>query len=385
MAHRETPEVMWLRVHNNEAWGDVARREEIVLRRAMNHVMMEPNIQPRDKILLRMRTDAEGDARTIQHNRSGYTPSSISFPSGRVEPGAAELVARDCFNTTMGLYIFDDRQRFPYNCALALEAWLWRQWFRPYTTDIEAERTFVKIFAAKYDFESFEGSDAQLDDLINVHCNVCEQSERLRDIACFEAGPDLLPLTSGPLRGPLWGRLDAEEAKDESWRHILVMQTLFRAMFMVLIPPDTAVSRHRGMKWIADLQVRLILTGYTEGLSAPISFEEIREYSQGTPYVPGDQTITTTLDVATRFILRLEQREIDAFGVQPNLCRLIADLSPPWILDYREKAEMLGWVEERDGKLDELSPRSSEWVDRKIFPKWLGEGAIATSTLFMNS
>ncbi|KAI1113283.1 hypothetical protein F5Y14DRAFT_418341 [Nemania sp. NC0429] len=132
---------------------------------------------------------------------------------------------------------------------------------------------------------------------------------------------------------------------------------------------------------IADVQVRLILTGITEGLSAPISFDEIREHSIGTPYVSGDQTITTTLAVATKFMKRLEQREIDASGIRPDICRLIADISPPWLLEYREKAKELGWVEERDGRLDELSPRSSEWVDRTIFPGWIGKGARETLCL----
>ncbi|TRX89444.1 hypothetical protein FHL15_009613 [Xylaria flabelliformis] len=377
-ARPATPEFMRLRIRNNEAWRDIARKEELILRRAMNHAMMEPKIQPRDKILLRMRTDAEGDTRIRQYSRSAYTPRNVGFPSGQVESRNAQLVARSCFNTTVGLYILDDRQQFPYNRALALEAWLWRQWFRPYSTDIEAERTFVNIFAAKYDVEGYKGSEAQLNDLINVHCNVCEQSERLRDIACLESGPDLLPVMNGPLRGPHWGHLNARVAKDEYWRHTLLMQPLFRAIFMVLTRPDTTIPKPRGIKWIADLQVRLILTGITEGLSAPISLEEIREYSKGTAYISGDQAITTTLDVATKFILRLEQREIDAFGIRPDLCRLITDISPPWILQYRKKAKLLGWVEERDGRLDELSPRSSEWVDRKIFPKWLGNGALHT-------
>ncbi|KAI0456094.1 hypothetical protein F5B21DRAFT_171145 [Xylaria acuta] len=72
-----------------------------------------------------MRTDAEGDTRLEQYNCSAYTPCSIGFPSGQVGPYKAETVARSCLNTTIGLYILDDRQRFPYNDALALEAWLW--------------------------------------------------------------------------------------------------------------------------------------------------------------------------------------------------------------------------------------------------------------------
>ncbi|KAK5635202.1 hypothetical protein RRF57_010914 [Xylaria bambusicola] len=170
-------------------------------------------------------------------------------------------------------------------------------------------------------------------------------------------------------------------AREKYWRHTLLMQPLFRAVFMVLILPNTKELKPRGIKWIAGVQVRLTLTGITEGLSAPISFEEIREYSTEN-YKPGDQTIATTLGIATKFILQLEQREIDAFGIRPDLCRLIADnIIPPRILEYREKAKRLGWVEERDGRLDELSPRSSEWVDRIIFPRWFGNGALETCML----
>ncbi|KAI0118161.1 hypothetical protein GGR51DRAFT_554654 [Nemania sp. FL0031] len=350
-ARPATPEFVKLGRRNNEAWGDVARREEIVLQRAMNRAMMDPNIQPRDKILLRMRTDAEGDARLHQYSRSAYTPCSLGFPSGQIRPAHdAQVVALSCFNKTIGLYILDDRQRFPYVEALALETWLWRQWFKPYSTDIEAERTFVRIFAAKYDVEGYKGS-----------------------------GPDSPPLVNGPLRGPPWGYRHASVVENEYWRHTLLIQPLFRAIFMVLVPPDDRViPGPRGIKWVADIQARLVLTGITEGLSAPISFEEIREYSKGTPYVFGDQTITTTLGVATEFILRLEQREINAFGILPNICRLTTDISPPWKLSYREKAKLLGWIEERDGRLDELSPRSSEWVNRTIFPRWLGNGALYT-------
>lgn len=380
-ARPATPEFVKLGIRNNEAWRDAARREEIVLQRAMNRAMTDPNVQLRDKILLRMRTDAEGDARLRQYDRSAYTPCSIGFPSGQIRSHGSQVVARSCFNTTIGLYILDDRQQFPYIKALALETWLWRQWFRPYRTDIEAERTFVRIFAVEYDVEGYKGSEAQLDDLISLHCNVCEQSQRLRDIACLERGPDLLPLVNGPLRGPHWDHIDASVAENEYWRHTLLIQSLFRAMFMVLMHPDAMIPTPRGIKWIADIQVRLVLTGIIDGLSAPISFEEIREYSKGTPYISGDQTITTTLGVATEFILRLEQREINAFGILPNLCPLITDISPPCILRYRENAKLLGWIEERDGRLDELSPRSSEWVDRTIFPKWLGNGALYTSML----
>ncbi|KAI0465815.1 hypothetical protein F4859DRAFT_519741 [Xylaria cf. heliscus] len=277
----------WACVRNHQAWVDVGRREEMVLQQATGRTMMDPCVRLRDNILLRMRTDAEGDA-------------------------------------------------------------------------------------LKYDVKNFKGSEAQLDDLIRLHCNVCEQSERLRDVACFKTSPDSLPLRSGPLRSLPWGQLVVRQAKHEYWRHTLLMQPLFRAVFMVLVRPNGTIPLEpQDIKQIPNMHVQLILTGITEGLSAPISFEELHEYSiGGSPYKPGDQTITTTLSIATKFILRLEQREIAAFGIQPNLDSLLTDISPPWILKYREKAKLLGWVEERDGSLDNLSLRSSEWVDQPYTEDW---------------
>ncbi|RYC61313.1 hypothetical protein CHU98_g4893 [Xylaria longipes] len=374
------PEFIRLRRRNSRAWRDVADREEVALQQATNRAMMDPNIRQKDKILLRMRTDAERDSRNAQYACSAYVPSNITFPSGQVVEWQCMEAALGCFNTTIAMYIFDDRQQFPYVHAMDIENWLWRQWFRPYTTDIDLWRTFIKIFAVKYNIKGYKGSESRLDvdGLIGLHCNVCEQSERLRDVACFETSPDSLPLLNGPLRSLPWGQIHAREARDKYWRHTLLMQPLFRAVFMVLVDtrkPISPVPRDN-IRRIADIQVQLILTGITEGLSAPILLEELQEYSIG--YSPGDQVITTTLSIATQFILRLEQREIAAFGIQPNIYSLVSDISPPWILQYREDAKMLGWVEERDGSLNNLSPRSSEWVDRTLFPRWLGNGAIKT-------
>ncbi|KAI1737782.1 hypothetical protein F4680DRAFT_460318 [Xylaria scruposa] len=252
-----------------------------------------------------------------------------------------------------------------------METWLWRQWFRPYTTEIELNRSFVQIFALVYKTSNMKGSDIRSDDLISLHCDICEQSERFKEAICTSEGPNLAPSMSGPLRGLPWPNLWKEESEGCGYTFI---QPLFRALFMVLVYPKEQMPFPKHPNWVAQAQVQLVLTGITNGLSAPICFDEIREYSTGNSCTP--ETITTTLDIATKFILRLEQREVAAFGVQPNIC----SLSPtaPYRREYREEAMKLGWVEERDGRLDELSPRSSEWVDRTLFPKWLGKGALQT-------
>ncbi|KAI0421095.1 hypothetical protein F5X98DRAFT_291637 [Xylaria grammica] len=148
---------------------------------------------------------------------------------------------------------------------------------------------------------------------------------------------------------------------------------------MVLVYPKEQLPWPKDIRWAAQAQVQLTLTGITDGLSAPICFDEIQEYSTGDSYTPESQTITTTLDIATKFILHLEQREVAVFGVQPNVCNISP--SNPYLLEYQEEAKKLGWVDERDGSLDDLSPRSSKWVDRTLFAKWLGRGARYTLNL----
>ncbi|KAI0440280.1 hypothetical protein F4803DRAFT_577935 [Xylaria telfairii] len=258
-----------------KAWRDVGIREETALRKEMSRAMINPNISPRDKILLQLRTEAEG---RIRQYASSACPCTIDFPSGRPPCYAGPRAAIGCLNTTTALYIFDGRQQFPYDRARDLEIWLWRKRFKPYTTDIELDRSFVQIFAVEY-----ETLDVRVGSLISLHCRV----------------------------------------------------------------------------W----------------LSAPICFDEIRDYSIGKS---GSRIITTTLDVATGFILQLEQREIDAVGMQPDICHPEADDIVDDAHKYRKSAEILGWDEERDGLLKDLNLKSSRWLDPTLFPKWVGEGAKQT-------
>ncbi|KAI1133586.1 hypothetical protein F5Y10DRAFT_283893 [Nemania abortiva] len=355
-----------------EAWQEIGDREREVLEEAMNHVMMDPKIPARDKILLRMRTEAEGDYRRERYNCSAYTPPTISFPQNWSKLHRYGQIAMRCLNTMTALYVLDDRQRSPYIHARDIETWFWRQCFGPYTTDIELGRSFVQIFALKYDTSISKGSDIRPDDLIPLHCDICEQSERRKEVVYSRKTSNSPPSMSGPLRGPPWPypRRGSEHCG------YTYVQPLFRALFVVLVYPKEQLPCPKDIRWVAQAQAQLILTGITDGLSAPICFDEIREYSVGNSYAPGSQTITTTLDIATKFILRLEQREVAAFGVQPDIRSL--SLTTPYLLEYRKKAKRLGWVEERDGSLDELSPASSDWVNRTLFPKWLGRGALET-------
>lgn len=256
---REPPE--WLSRFRRyfKAWRDVGRREEIALQKDMNRAMIDPNIRPRDKILLRMRTEAEGDCRSRQYASSAYTPCSIDFPSGRPAYHACPGAVLGCLNTITALYIFDHRQQFPYVRARDLETWLWRKWFQPYITDIELNRSFVKIFAVEY-----KTLYIRLGSLISLHCGVCEQSERYKDVLCPKKGRHSRPSISGPLRAFPWGDPHVNENADKYLQHIYI-QPLFRALFMVFVYPEEQTPGPKDIGWVSRAQVQLILTGIMEG------------------------------------------------------------------------------------------------------------------------
>lgn len=104
-----------------------------------------------------------------------------------------------CINTTTASYILDDRQCFPYLDAMDMEAWLWRQWFRPYVTTLEPFRYFVQTFALKYGVVSSKRSDIRAD-VIALHCGSFEQSESLIEATFTSKSVDSPPSISGPLR-----------------------------------------------------------------------------------------------------------------------------------------------------------------------------------------
>ncbi|KAI1319410.1 hypothetical protein F5Y16DRAFT_102167 [Xylariaceae sp. FL0255] len=327
-----------------------------------------------------MRANAEGDFREAQFQRA-YGPYTINFPldTQRLQHGR-QRTAFDCLNTTVALYVFDSFQasRGPTPEAIGLESWLFRRWFEPYTTEIELYRSFVKTFTVIYSVAGFDFSAIQSESLVSMHCDVCEQSERFRDVMCMGKPSIHVPPRCGPLRGIPWRTADLNSepsTQDNHWRHTNFIQPLFRALFKAIDYPRD--NRPKDSNWMAEAHVKLVLTGITDGLSAPIALEELQEYARDA-YTPGDLAITVTLSIATDFIIRLEKREIAAFGIQPNIHDLKASIKLRLARKNAEKAKNLGWIEKRDGSLKDLSLNSATWVNHDIFRTWLGQGAIRT-------
>ncbi|OTA95214.1 hypothetical protein M434DRAFT_380814 [Hypoxylon sp. CO27-5] len=321
-----------------------------------------------------MRANEESSRRFSEYHRSAYVPATLPYHFG-TSP-LYSTVATKCLwaslNTTIALYIFDKRQNFPYVPAMDIEAWLWRQWFKPYESNI-ALHYFSSIFAVEYNV-NLADRKFRPEKLAAFHCNTYEQAQRVKDTVVPEGEKDAsTPAVHGPLRSQPW---PVYQSDFDGHRRLAssTIQPLYRALFIALFCPQKNIHDLRMPEEIPEVEVQLVLTGITEGLSAPISLEELRDDALDGSYHPGATAIKTSLGAAVRFIMGLEQREIAASGgiLQPDVAKL------HWWDWHRVEAKKLGWIEERDGNLDDLSPRSFEWVDRNIFKKWVGAGAIRT-------
>ncbi|KAI0521957.1 hypothetical protein F5B22DRAFT_511813 [Xylaria bambusicola] len=352
-----------------------SHREEqqaALLKSSLNDILQDPSITPRDKMLLQMRGSAESNCRrrashlrNVPYETLDHLGSTLNFLKN----------IQLCMNKSMALYIFDKRQRSYPHCGFPdIESWLWRQWFKPYESDLTLLHYFCEIFDVKYNTNLAE-AEFSPEKLVAFHCNIYEQAQRRLDIwSNTVASPDDEKDESvihGPLRAEPWPLKALDYVLDSIWRLTFAVRPLYRAIFIALSQDNMF---QRTPLEVFEIKVQVVLTGMTEGLSAPISLDELRDEAVDGSYRPGATAITTRLGVAVRFIMRLEEREKAANGgvFYPNVTK--AGIHK-W---YRREAEKLGWDEKRDGSLDDLAPNSCEWVNRDIFKKWVGEGAEET-------
>ncbi|KAK5634353.1 hypothetical protein RRF57_010067 [Xylaria bambusicola] len=350
---------------------DWQQQQIALLKASLRAILQDPSITPRDKILLQMRGMDESNCRWgawIKPRKMPY--ETFDHLGSRLDFEKLQL----CMNKSMALYVFNNKQSYRLG-AMDIENWLWRQWFKPYVSDISLNY-FSEIFDIKYNPHLAEVAFST-EKLVAFHCNVYEQAQKRLDIWSDTAvSPDEENNESaiyGPLRAEpwLWKVFDYRYPSSFKWEQTFAVRPLYRAVFIALFQ-DKNVSKTP--LEVSEAKVQVVLTGMTEGLSAPISLEELRDEALDESYHTGTTAITTRLGVAVRFIMRLEEREKAANGgfLSPDITKVRAY---DW---HRRKAKELGWDEERDGNLDDLTPRSCEWVNRDIFKKWAGEGAEET-------
>ncbi|KAI4599428.1 hypothetical protein KJ359_001870 [Pestalotiopsis sp. 9143b] len=334
------------------------------------------------RLLFQLRTCEEGLQRDSQFLPLVRDLPPLVLPISRPSSLSNRQRGSDmvsCYNKTTAFYVIDPFESDTRMRTLPIDTWLFRKWFRPYKTDISYGNYFAKILPVTTEQRSM---DIDTKDLIDLHFNVCEQSQRYVE-STFMLHQDRYQSQHFPLHGSAWSLYDGkndERIDGDFFLRSAVLKPLFRALFVVVIDYRRA-TEIKSLEDVGDLKVRIVLTGVTDGLSAPIDFDSIS--SSDPEYFPGLNEISTTMNIAYNFISFLEHRESMAHGSLQNHLELTDD-------DRVRYAEILLKKVATDGQYPPataLSDRevasailrpSHTWVDTDKVPFWCGKGAEAT-------
>ncbi|KAK6220677.1 hypothetical protein LQW54_001868 [Pestalotiopsis sp. IQ-011] len=337
-------------------------------------------------LLFQLRTCEEGMQRDSQFLPLVRDPPPLVLPISR-RPSltnrqrGSDMVS--CYNKTTAFYVIDPFESDTRMRTLPIDTWLFRKWFRPYKTDISYGNYFAKIFPATTEQRSM---DIDTKDLIDLHFNVCEQSQRYVESTFMLKNVRFKPKhfpQHFTLRGSAWSFDDGENDEridGDFFLRSAVLKPLFRALFVVVIDYRGAIKMKR-LEDVADLKVRLVLTGVTDGLSGPIDFDSIS--SSDPEYFPGLNEISTTMKIAYSFISYLEHRESMAHGSLQNHLELTDDDRVRYAQILLKKVATDGVyplataLSDREVASAILRP-SHSWVDTDKVPFWCGKGAEAT-------
>jgi hypothetical protein len=188
-----------------------------------------------------------------------------------------------------------------------LHNYIYRRWFRPYRSDIEAEQFLCKFifpYALPDDSEP-SPSDATISTRVSLNAAICAEVERHRRTYTerLEAGDKDLTTTFRLIRPAIQGL------------SLHILRPLFRALLVVV---DSGFYGTEDSATVGRLPVFLVRTGVEEGLSAPITFTSIADKIDG--YCGENQgVVKTDLETAVDFVMGLEQREAATFGPQPDI------------------------------------------------------------------
>jgi len=208
----------------------------------------------------------------------------VPFPAGN-PPRLPLDVALDCCNKTVAIYLYVE----PKRRGTASVTWedilkiTYPKWFcaQGHQTDIEFGRFFARHFDIVRDGSGFERVTG------GFHVGLCQQVH-VQILSLFnELGPS--------------GRVVDREVDpvNEARRGKYKIPPLFQALFMEI------ESQQRGK---FDIQVKLVRTGATTGLSAAIDFGGIKG-----AVLRGGDAVITDLQTAIKFLMALEERERKAF------------------------------------------------------------------------
>lgn len=283
--------------------------------------------------------------------------------------------ADDCCNKTAPFYCFHVPR--PEDIL----TWLHRRWMVPWRSHIEWGQFIAKIIIARTDqkmclrHKKMEPKLA-IDWIIHLNALVCQRSEEVRQQVVEEEPEQLAPT---PYQA--WGLAENENPQDlRQDQTFFLLRPLFRAVAVLIQGPGEwpprSVEHH-------NLDVYVIRTGVTQGLSAPIPLEDLiadvppANFDTDLFWLEGGddwvlKAVKTTLPVAYDFLDKLQRREDAAFGQQPDPVESTKNSRAGYLMSPEalgRKARELGWKDEWDPP----SGPSAEWVPDGMTVSWAPE------------
>ncbi|KAM5364076.1 hypothetical protein ACJZ2D_011693 [Fusarium nematophilum] len=318
---------------------------------------------PRHEILHEARGQIEAfHRRDIYYSSTKLPLNPCPFPPGTCSRLSHDDMrdlsphhAEDCCNKTVPIYIITSHGRSHLVLRYALHNWLYHKWFQPYRSDIEYRQFIAKLF---YPCQpSVDTPSALLVKLINeLNARICDR------VTSVQKEVVTLPTESELCGGPCF--------RDQRF---YILQPLFRALTIILLEDDFNVR----ITDMGKIPVLLTLTGEEHGLSQRLSFESISH--QVEDFV-SETAVRVPLHIAIEFVLAQQEREIAAFGPQPDPVESTRGLQNGLHLH----AEGLRHAVRQLGGGDEpvVGP-SSTWVDTRVYTEWTGNGAWEDKRIYV--
>ncbi|KAI0192449.1 hypothetical protein F4808DRAFT_475823 [Astrocystis sublimbata] len=205
----------------------------------------------------------------------------------------------DTCNKSVPIYILrGDSYR---SLGVELHNYIYRGWFRPYRSEIEHERflcKFIHVYGFPQDTKLSLPITAAAMTMVNQ--DVCAEAEKTRRrIHHMIVSRNL---------GRTWNTDHLERTRFH------IIQPLFRAILILVAGWDYQLQDSSA---VGPIPAHLVLTGITDGLSAPITFESISGKIDA-DVRDASGTVKTTLETAVDFVMGLEEREAAAFGLRPD-------------------------------------------------------------------
>ncbi|KAH8897354.1 hypothetical protein GQ53DRAFT_778467 [Thozetella sp. PMI_491] len=257
----------------------------------------------------------------------------------------SEVDAKDTCNKSVALYVIPTPKISLLTTVL--HNFIYRQWFRPYRSELGGKRFICKsIMPLDLEEESFP-SQTTINSLKSLNEVICTDVEARRRVWKEEA--ETSNHAASPA-SPVQHQLAAHQK--------YILQPLFRALFIVVCSQD---YQNEDSANVGRLPVLLVRTGIEDGLSAAITFNSIQQSIRRS--VIQGEVVETTLEVAIGFVINLEAREASVFGLQPD----------PEALWKSDNGNSFAWWTKSRADEPPVGP-SSRFVDEAKYTLWEGSG-----------